>query len=337
MTNIKFKSCLEAYESATQCPISGSCGKIWRAYADYCRVRKRPRTAQKVYLRALAGNNSSDKGAVTDETERFKLWNDFLSLTRESTNDPTLTIDALMTAVREEHQNTDSHTPNADSSAPSAVQNSSVNDETNDRPPTKIQKIHHPEQAPISSVASNNFNLSFAMPDNIPLPPISEKQDIPMHPIHTLPHLSQPQLPMSDQIQAETKHLLSITQENMPPELMAIWLATDGDSPPSRPEPPLFTASPPKLSDASGKDILGSDMALKLLRILLHSQEGNIFLDVCRGCWAMTSLKEQEVVNAINNFEKQMVRLDIYVIYLISWYYVEFTKNYLNLIFIHIP
>jgi len=255
-----------------------------------------------VYLRALAGGNPSDKGAVTDETERFKLWNDFLSLTRETTNDPTLTIDALMTAVREEHSNTQQDSqPNTTNQT-----NSQQSLDQSHQRPTKIQKLNHIENNFTTPAIPGTSITTHASNDIKQLTSISNPQDLASY--LSISNQTQPAISMTDQIQIETNRLISLTQGNMPPELLAVWLATDGDTSPSRPEPPLFGPSPPKLSDFSGKDVLGSGMALELLRILKNPKEGNIVLDVCRGCWTMTALKEQEVAKTIKYFEEKMVR-----------------------------
>lgn len=274
----KYKSCLDAYEDATQCPISGSSGKIWRNYANYCHSRNRPRHAQKVYVRALTGDEDNNRGAVSNETERFKLWNDFLQLTKETANNPELTIDQLMAAVQAEH--------NSNS-------NKDINiNEDNIRPP-KIQKTH--DFANESSSATNS-NANSSLP--------STEHDANSTSAYTIPKHS-PAI-IASNIQVEAAQLFSNTKGNIAPELMATWLATDGDSPPTRPEPPLFNPSPPKLSDGSGKHILGSELALQLVRTLLNKEQGNVILDVCKGCWVMTSLKEQEAVKVIQKFEKQM-------------------------------
>ena len=47
------------------------------------------------------------------------------------------------------------------------------------------------------------------------------------------------QLAKAKKIEEETAVLLGFTQ-NMAPEMMALWLARDGDAPPCRPEPPLL-------------------------------------------------------------------------------------------------
>lgn len=299
----KYKSCLEAFESATQCPISGSSGKIWREYANYCRARNRPRHAQKIYLRGLTGDQSDNRGAVTNETERFKLWNDFLILSRETTNDPNLTIDQLMIAVKAENNSDSSINKNGNENNLTAM----------DTRPTKVQKTHHEEQSNSTSVNSTNSNtLATSLSATSTYTNLSQNldkqdSDMPMVSSSAGAHLPiQSSKSIATQIQTETAQLFSVTKGNMPPELMAAWLATDGDSPPMRPEPPLFAPSPPKLSDGSGKNILGSELALQLVRILLNKENGNLILEVCKGCWVMTALKEQETVKVIQQFEPQM-------------------------------
>mmetsp|Transcript_5298 Transcript_5298/g.6941 ORF Transcript_5298/g.6941 Transcript_5298/m.6941 type:complete len:329 (-) Transcript_5298:66-1052(-) len=98
----------------------------------------------------------------------------------------------------------------------------------------------------------------------------------------------------------------------MPPEYSAAWLARDGDSPPLPPSPALFTASPPKLADPTGKAILGEKLALALITMLLKKDDndkcGSVLLDVCRGLWLMTGLKEKESSKAIENLEKEMTK-----------------------------
>ncbi|KAL7449960.1 hypothetical protein ACHAXS_000219, partial [Conticribra weissflogii] len=51
----QFKSATEVYEQATNCAVAGRVGKIWLEYARFLEERGRPRTAQKIYLRALVG------------------------------------------------------------------------------------------------------------------------------------------------------------------------------------------------------------------------------------------------------------------------------------------
>ena len=76
--------------------------------------------------------------------------------------------------------------------------------------------------------------------------------------------------------------------------------------------PPLFQTSPPKWGDASGKDILGTDLALQLIRLLLKTCEqdfvGTLILEISKACWMMTALKEKEARLAVDNLDQKLVR-----------------------------
>ncbi|KAL7468849.1 hypothetical protein ACHAXS_009090, partial [Conticribra weissflogii] len=105
--------------------------------------------------------------------------------------------------------------------------------------------------------------------------------------------------------------VLVTASKYMPPEIEAAWHARDGGSPPSPPDTPLFTASPPKLGDPSGKDLLGHETALNLLRMLTAKTHdgksiGSVLLDLCQACWVMTALKEEEAVNAQEALENSI-------------------------------
>merc|ERR1712166_755673 len=66
-------------------------------------------------------------------------------------------------------------------------------------------------------------------------------------------------------VKIEETALLDITQNvKDDPLFMSTWMIRDGDSPPQAPEPPLFDATVAKLTDPSGKDLLGLDLALQL-------------------------------------------------------------------------
>jgi len=93
--------------------------------------------------------------------------------------------------------------------------------------------------------------------------------------------------------------------EGMFSQISSEWHARDGSALPSKPEPPLFAPSPPKLADPSFMDILGTELALKLIRLLLHDT-GNIILEVARGCWMMTALKENEARVRINALDDKL-------------------------------
>ena len=115
----------------------------------------------------------------------------------------------------------------------------------------------------------------------------------------------------AESIEKETAEAVDRMKE-LSPDISAAWFARDGDSPPSRPEPPLFTPSPPKFSDATGREVLGDELALKLIQMLLKKDEsdqsGTILLDVSRACWTMTALKEKEAAKAIETLDNKMSR-----------------------------
>lgn len=98
----------------------------------------------------------------------------------------------------------------------------------------------------------------------------------------------------------------------MSSELTAEWLVRDGNAPPTIPELPLFSASPPKLGDASGRDLLGTEVSLKLIKLLCkkstNDESSSILLDICRGCWMLTALKEKEASQALDSMDKKMIR-----------------------------
>jgi len=105
-------------------------------------------------------------------------------------------------------------------------------------------------------------------------------------------------------VEAETAGLLGLTTE-LPPEMLAAWIARDGDAPAVPPEPPLFSPSPPKLSDPTGRDLLGSELALAVIERLLESS-GSVMLETCRGLWMLTALKEKEATTAIDKLDKEL-------------------------------
>jgi hypothetical protein len=98
----------------------------------------------------------------------------------------------------------------------------------------------------------------------------------------------------AEEVEMEKTRFLEMTQPGaMPPEITAAWMLRDGIDSATIPEPPLFTASPPKLSDTSGRDILGDELALLLIQRLLE-KSGSVVLHVCQGLWMLTALKEKE-------------------------------------------
>ena len=107
-------------------------------------------------------------------------------------------------------------------------------------------------------------------------------------------------------IDSETKALQEMTKNaQQDPAFMTAWMVRDGDSPPQPPEPPLFSAAPPKLSDPSGKDLLGEELALQLVDRLLEPS-GTVALKVCQGLWMLTAIKEEQSEKAIERIDESI-------------------------------
>lgn len=109
-------------------------------------------------------------------------------------------------------------------------------------------------------------------------------------------------------------NVLFTASRTMPPDIETFWYARDGGSQPTPPEPPLFTASPPKLGDPSGKDLVGNETALQLLRMMVVKTSdgkclGSALLELCEACWMMMALKEEEVAKSRVNLEQKLVRI----------------------------
>ena len=51
-------------------------GKLYQNYANYQKERKRYKSAQKIYLRALVGDKDVGHGLVTSIDEQNELWNE---------------------------------------------------------------------------------------------------------------------------------------------------------------------------------------------------------------------------------------------------------------------
>lgn len=108
-------------------------------------------------------------------------------------------------------------------------------------------------------------------------------------------------------------NVLFTASKNLPPDIETLWHARDGISLPTRPEPPLFSASPPKLGDASGKDLVGNEAALSLLKMMVEKTAdgknlGSALLDLCEACWMMMALKEDEVAKSLAKLDDKIVR-----------------------------
>jgi hypothetical protein len=108
-------------------------------------------------------------------------------------------------------------------------------------------------------------------------------------------------------------NVLFTATKNMPPDIETLWHARDGGSLPSPPEPPLFSASPPKLGDPSGKDLVGNEAALQLLKMMVEKTAdgkclGSTLLDLCEACWMMMALKEDETTKSLEWLDEKIVR-----------------------------
>lgn len=107
-------------------------------------------------------------------------------------------------------------------------------------------------------------------------------------------------------------NVLNIASKNMPPDIETLWYARDGGSQPTAPEPPLFSASPPKLGDPSGKDLIGNEAALQIVKMMVAKTTdgkslGSALLDLCEACWMMMALKEEEVAKSQKKVEDKLV------------------------------
>jgi len=278
------KSATEVYEQATNCPVAGGMGKIWAEYTQFLEERGRPRTAQKIYLRALVGGGGADTGpGVTDLADQDMLWNGFLRMMQSLRKNPDLTLEDLKKAVGKEHLG-QSVTP-ADSADQIQTGGAPVPDQ------------------PVSSMPSEPPKQDEMEAEDAKRPAKRSRWD------------------QKASVETETVRASSIdavagvlvaTSNNMPSDIETLWHARDGGSLPSRPEPPMFTASPPKLGDPSGKDLVGNETALKILAMLTaktHDEKslGSALLDLCNACWMMTALKEEEIVKAQDSLEKKII------------------------------
>ncbi len=267
----QFKSATEVYEQATNCAVAGRVGKIWLEYARFLEERGRPRTAQKIYLRALVGEGGGGPW-VEDGQERDSLWNEFLRMMQTLRKNPTLSMNDLKRAVEQEH--------GAASSLAGSIAVSTEDQAMGDK--TKPDASKRAEDRPAKR---SRWDQPGKAPETETLSAVS---------IDT------------------AASVLVTASKHMPPEIEAAWHARDGGSPPSPPDPPLFTASPPKLGDPSGTDLLGHETALNLLRMLTAKTHdgksiGSVLLDLCQACWMMTALKEEEAVNAQEALENSIV------------------------------
>ena len=265
--------------NAVNCPLAGSMGRVWKEYAKYQQARNKNKTAQKVYLKALVGENGNP-GAVVKENERDELWDDFLQMMRRLHKDDTLSLQALKDAVQVEH---------------------------GARAKVKDEPVENNVHVPLPTSVPLPDNIATVMkPGMEPAAKRARLEDVG----GGMPFPSDTSAITASAVEAVALELLGKTS-SIPPEVTAEWLATDGDAMPSRPEPPLFTPSPPRLSDPSGKELLGTENSLKLIQLLADESNGNLtgnaILQICQGCWMMSALKEREAAQCVKALDKKLV------------------------------
>uniref|UniRef100_A0A7S3P7M0 Uncharacterized protein n=1 Tax=Amphora coffeiformis TaxID=265554 RepID=A0A7S3P7M0_9STRA len=278
----QFKSTMEAYDSAITDPVVGKMGRVWLEYAAFCQERQKFVKAQQVYLRALVGTNGNPP-AVPDgpeqEQDRDVLWHAFWEMVKEQNNKPDMTLEELQTAVLSEHQ------PDAAASAtPAFVQSESTitaDDQYGDEPAYKKIKLEDGTTLP-------------PPPTHTPTPPPTFTDNK----VHVV-------VPEAVKVQ-EQAFLEVLQQPDLPPEIRGAWMMVDGTGTAQPPEPPLFQVSPPKLSDPSGKDILGVDLALTLTQQLLETGRGSLALQVCRALWVMTAVHERSAAHRLDRLDADM-------------------------------
>jgi hypothetical protein len=275
------------YEQATNCPVAGGTGRIWSEYARFLEERGRPRTAQNLYLRALVGGGGAGEDGmvgprVSDPADRDALWDGFLRMMRSLKKNPDLTLDELKSAARREHLGGGGGGA-ADRAAADGVGSMSY--------------------LRVSSPAAGIVGLAKDEEDDAARPAKRSRWNV---------RAPAPTVAVGAGGIDTIARILLASSRNVPPEIEMLWFARDGGSIPSRPEPALFAASPPKLGDPSGKDLLGNETALRILRMLTETTHdgrrlGSAVLELCHACWMMTALKEEEVARAQASIEKKIV------------------------------
>lgn len=249
-------------------------GRVWLDYARFAQDRQKLRTAQKIFLRGLVGD-SKTPSPIMDEQDRTLLWNEFLEMMKQT--NPSLTLAELKKAVEEEHLQSKQGTALVDRKSPVPPSSTTMGGAATTTSPTG----ERPEKRPRLGGS--------------PVPP---------------PQSTKTHVVTADSVKTEADGLLDIIQAGLPPEISAAWFMRDGDSPPTPPKP-LFTPSPPKLSDPTGKEILGTKLARAVITRLLKKDEtdssGTILLEVCRGLWMLSALTEKKSTNKIDSLDQSMV------------------------------
>ena len=265
----QYKSTTEAFEQAVECPVSGHVGRIWLEYARFLEDRNKPKTAQQVYIRAL----TTDGGAVRDEQDRNLLWNSFLEMMR-TVNDPDLTLQDLQQAIDIQEQPS---TSSADNFEP---------------PASKRPRLYSSDHSlsSIPAVASATATATATATAVI-------KREEGTLTLENEPPTRTHVVTATDVSTEAQASLQLVDPQTADPAWKATWMVRDGDAPP---QPPLslFEAAPPKLSDATGKDMLGEELALGLIQRLLQT-DGSVVLQVSKALWMLTLLKERSTQNSL--------------------------------------
>jgi hypothetical protein len=270
----QFKSATEAYEQAVHDPVAGDLGRLWLDYAAFLCERSKFRNAQDVYLRALVGKAGGNGPAVTDEQDSDILWQTFLEMMRQQKENPDLTLEELKAAVA--------------TNEPVASMTEDPEDEDSAMEPERKRiKVEGGAAVPDAAPSSGAFGLP-----SVAAPPE------PAAKVHVV-------IPEATKAE-ETAFMPILAQPDLPPDLKAAWMVRDGTGVAQPPEPPLFLAAPPKLSDPSGKDLLGRDLALELTQTLL-SPAGNLVLQVCRALWTMSALQERESGKRLDALDESLI------------------------------
>jgi len=275
-------------------------GRIWLDYARYLEERRKFVSAQNVYLRALTERDPSDVsrnpegGIVTDPADRELLWQEFLRMMQQRKNNPGLTLEKLKAAVIEEHLGGD------------PVSSVTMHSQSVTLPPQVVSS---------SFPMPPNTSFSAGYP-SYPPPPISDLGRPLKRPKTEDAVMDEPEdkVALGKRVEEEAKQLTQMLS-SIPADLQAAWMANDGNASPYRPLM-LFGPSPPKLSDASGSDILGPELAMELVTILLRNTQlgskglaGKAVLQICKACWIMIGLKEKEASKALADLEKKLVSI----------------------------
>jgi hypothetical protein len=236
------------------------------------------RTAQQVFVRALVGTSGSGgkPGAVTDEQDRTLLWNEFLELMRKSTSNPDLKMAELKLAIQEETTTMAVPEPVGSLSASADYEEDNNDVSSSPSPLAKRPRLE------------NNSNNKNAL--------MIKKEEMEESRTHVV---------TAADVHIEQEALTELLTENaqQDPDFMAAWMVRDGDAPPQPPEPPLFSAAPPKLSDPTASDLLGEELALSLIQRLLEPS-GTVLLEVCRGLWTLVGLKEKQAKKALGRLDE---------------------------------